>query len=132
MLGRTHSATYRVQPDQTAEGYSNTGIAVLATPVLAGYVEETAVLTVAPALAAGEASVGAHLALNHQRPTVPGEWVTVTATVTRVEGDDVTFEFTASDPARRVANGVHVRRCVAVVRLMAGAHRRAGQATAAP
>ena len=83
--------------------------AVLATPWLVAMVEAAAITALAPHLEPGEASVGAHMALDHTAPTPPGRTVTVSVACTAIDGRRVTFTATANDGAADIGAATHNR-----------------------
>ena len=57
----------------------------------------------------GEDSVGIEVAVRHLAPTLPGSTVEIAATVTAVEGRQVTFAVTAKDEIDTISAGSHAR-----------------------
>lgn len=91
------SAEFAVLPDVLATGY------------LVGIVEWTCMRAVNEHLDDGEQTLGVHVSLSHEAPTLPGEVLTVTAELTSMEGRQLTFAITASDDAATVCQGTHRR-----------------------
>lgn len=79
---------------------------VLGTPRLLAWCEAVTCDALDDLLAVGETSVGARVELEHLAPSAVGDWVTVRAEVTAVEGRRLTFlvQATAEDD-RLLARG---------------------------
>lgn len=103
---------------------------VYATPELVRDIEQTCRDFLLEHLDAGDDSVGTRVAIDHTGATLLGMQVTISATVTAVDGRGVTFEVTASDAVEPVARGTHDRFVVNVAktgeRLAAKAAKAAG------
>ncbi len=112
-LGLSATRGFEVGDDDTATALGSGDVPVLATPRLIAWLEAATVDALAPALAAGSTSVGAHVDVQHLAATPPGSPVTVTATVTAVDGRTVTFDCTATHTtagaAGEVARGLITR-----------------------
>lgn len=83
--------------------------AVLSTPWLIKWLEQTARETLRPLLADGEASVGMEVDVRHLAPTPLGAMVTCTARVISSEGGTVTFQVEAADRQELIMRGTHRR-----------------------
>jgi len=62
----------------------------------------------------GRDSVGTRVELDHLGATLLGMWVEITVTLTAVNGNAVSFDFTARDAVEEVARGKHNRFLVGV------------------
>jgi predicted thioesterase len=100
---------HRVTPDTLASHWANPGVAVLATPVVVGWLEEAAIRAVAPHLEPGQASVGTMVSMKHLAATPPGMTVRAVATVKEVDGRRVFFSVEAHDEKDKIAEGEHER-----------------------
>lgn len=58
---------------------------------------------------AGKDSVGTRVELDHIGATLIGMWVEITVTLTEVNGNAVSFDFTARDAIEEIARGKHSR-----------------------
>ena len=87
--------------------------AVLSTPTLIGFLEQTARETIAHFLEPDEASLGIIVEIEHLAPTPIGSTVTCTARVVFVEGNIVSFQVEARDETERIARGLHKRSVLA-------------------
>ncbi|MGE0700986.1 MAG: thioesterase family protein [Hyphomicrobiaceae bacterium] len=85
---------------------------VLATAYMCVMMEGACTKVLRPHLDAGEGSVGIHLDISHLAATVPGQTVTVTATLEKVEGRKVTFRVSAHDGLDKIGEGTHQRAIV--------------------
>jgi fluoroacetyl-CoA thioesterase len=57
----------------------------------------------------GEQTLGVHVDLSHEAPTVPGDTLTVTTELAPVTGKQLTFTVTAANDAGTVCQGTHQR-----------------------
>jgi fluoroacetyl-CoA thioesterase len=119
-IGQIGSLEQVVGPEHAADRFQNTGVTVLATPVLCHWFESAAVLAIAPQLEPGEASVGTRLTIEHLKATPLGMRVRVESRVVAVEGRRVTFDAQAVDEVELVARGSHERYVVDLARFLAG------------
>ena len=118
-MGQVGSLEQVVGPEHAADRFENTGVTVLATPVLCHWFESAAVLAIAPQLEPGEASVGTRLTIEHLKATPLGMRVRVESRVIAVEGRRVTFDTKAVDEVELVARGTHERFVVDLARFLA-------------
>lgn len=109
IVGYEISKVFKVKKDDTAKVVGSGGLPVLATPVLACWIEQTAYGLLELNLKSGETSVGTRLELNHISPSPVDMKVTVTVCVKDVDRRRVVFSFTASDACQEIANGLHER-----------------------
>ncbi|MEZ5843468.1 MAG: thioesterase family protein [Hyphomicrobiaceae bacterium] len=86
--------------------------AVLATPNMIALMELACTELLARHTDEGEGSLGAHVDVAHTAATLPGQTVTVTATVEKVEGRKVAFVVEAHDGVDAIGRGRHVRMVV--------------------
>jgi fluoroacetyl-CoA thioesterase len=93
---------------------------VLATAYMCVMMEGACTKVLRPHLDAGEGSLGIHIDVSHIAATVPGQTVTVTATIERVEGRKVTFRVVAHDGLDKIGEGLHQRAIVPWERFKAG------------
>lgn len=102
---------------------------VLATAYMVVMMEGAATKALRPHLEAGEGSLGIAVNVTHLAATVPGQTVTVTATIEKVEGRKVTFRVEAHDGLDRIGAGTHQRAIVPWDRFKAGVAAKAGRAS---
>jgi len=119
-VGQVGSLDEVVGREHAADRFENTGVTVLATPVLCHWFESAAVRAIAPQLEAGEATVGTRLTIEHLKATPLGMRVHVESRVVAVEGRRITFEAQATDEVELVARGSHERFVVDLARFLAG------------
>lgn len=129
MIEKGISATlqHTVMENETAKVVKSGSLPVLATPVLSALMEEAACKALAPYLKENETTVGGFIALTHKAPTLPGHIVTVTATVTAVEGKKISFVITAADEGGETGSATHDRFLVGVDKFMERAAGRYGK-----
>ena len=90
---------------------------VYATPELVRDIEETCLNFLLEHAEPGENSVGTAIQVSHAAATPLGMTVTITATVTKVEGRQVAFDVVAADDLEEIGRGTHSRFVVAVDKL---------------
>ena len=88
-------------------------IAVLATPVMIGLIEEAALDAVETKLPDGMQSLGTHLDVSHIAATPIGMTVSATAELTEIDGRKLTFRVEAHDEKELIGEGTHTRAVVA-------------------
>ena len=82
---------------------------VYATPELCRDIEHTCREALLEHVDSQEDSVGIEIMVRHTAPTLPGMEVSITATVTKVEGRKVNFDVIAADEIEPIGTGQHVR-----------------------
>lgn len=113
--GLTASLAYQVPPGRTVphllpESPEFAALPdVLATGYLVALVEWACMRTVNEHLDDGEQTLGVHVDLSHEAPTLPGDMLTVTTELAQVTGRQLTFTVTAADDAGTVCRGIHQR-----------------------
>jgi len=118
-IGLSHKSELTVTDDKTAQAMGSGDMPVLATPALVALMENAAMLAVAGALAEGDTTVGAQIAVEHLRPSPQGMEVTATATLTAVDGRRLTFDIEAHDSTGApIGHATHVRYIVARERFL--------------
>lgn len=103
---------------------------VLATAYMCVMMEGACTKVLRPHLDANEGSLGIHLNVSHVAATVPGQTVTVTATIEKVEGRKITFRVVAHDGIDKIGEGLHQRAIVPWDRFKAGVVGKAARAGA--
>lgn len=117
--GLTHTMTYTVPENRTVphllpESADFTAMPpVLATGYMVGIVEWACMEALHGHLDEDEITLGTHVDLSHQAPTVVGSTVVVDVAVTEVDGRSVAFEVTAHDDHTLISTGTHRRGVVA-------------------
>jgi fluoroacetyl-CoA thioesterase len=116
--GATNTLTVVVDESMTADRFGNTGVHVLATPMLVSYFELTAHQLAMRALEPGQGTVGFHVDIRHLAATPIGMRVTFRATLTQRDGRRLVFRVEADDELERVGDGTHERFIVDMGRFM--------------
>lgn len=98
---------------------------VLATAYMVVMMEGACTKVLRPHLDAGEGSVGVSINVTHIAATLPGQTVTVTATIEKVEGRKVTFRVVAHDGLDKIGEGTHIRAIVPWERFKKGVAEKA-------
>lgn len=103
---------------------------IYATPRLVDDIEQTCLDYLLTFLDEGENTVGAAVDIRHVGATLLGMSVSITATVTRVEGRSVTFNVEVRDEVELVATAAHTRVVVNVAKLRGRVRAKADAAAA--
>ena len=82
---------------------------IFSTPNLVLLLEEAAIEALAPYLREDQASVGSKVEIVHSAPTLLGQTVRATATVTEVDRRRVAFEIRVEDDTEVIGTGTHER-----------------------
>ena len=116
--GTTNTLTVVVDESMTADRFGNTGVQVLATPMLVSYFELAAHQLTMRALGPGQGTVGSHIDIRHLAATPIGMRVTFRATLTERDGRRLVFRVEADDEHERIGEGTHERFVVDMKRFM--------------
>lgn len=108
-IGMSASTTTTVTTTNTAKTMKSGALDVFATPAMCALMEEAAQTAVLPALDSNEGTVGTQLSITHDAPSPIGATITATATVTAVNGRDITFSIEAHDGVDTIGKGTHHR-----------------------
>ncbi|WP_423057262.1 thioesterase family protein [Brevibacterium linens] len=82
---------------------------VLATGYMVGIVEWACIQALHGHLDDGELTLGTHVDLSHDAPTVPGSTVIVDVCLAEVDGRSLLFEIEARDEHAVISSGHHLR-----------------------
>lgn len=111
--GLTATVRHDIDRDRTIS-FMGDDCRVYATPKLLYDVEMACRDLLLRHIEAGKDSVGTRVELDHLGATLLGMWVEITVTLTAVNGNAVSFDFTARDAVEEVARGKHNRFVVGV------------------
>ena len=125
--GLTGQLVFKVESQHLIDFAGADMPAVLSTPWLIKWLEQTAREAIRPHLEAGEASVGMEVDIRHLAPTPQGATVTCTARFISVEGSTVTFQVEATDEHELIARGVHKRAVINKARFFERVARKQGR-----
>ncbi len=100
---------------------------VLATAYMAVMMEGACTKVLRPHLDGNEGSLGIAINVSHTAATVPGQTVTVTARIEKVEGRKITFHVVAHDGLDKIGEGTHTRAIVPWDRFKAGVAAKAAK-----
>ena len=100
---------------------------VLATAYMVVMMEGACTKLLRPHLGANEGSLGIAVNVSHIAATVPGQTVTVTATIEKIEGRKITFHVSAHDGLDKIGEGTHTRAIVPWDRFKASVAAKAGK-----
>ena len=116
--GATNTLTVVVDESMTADRFGNTGVQVLATPMLVSYFELAAHQLAIRVLEPGQGTVGSHIDIRHLAATPVGMRVSFRATLIERDGRRLVFRVEADDDRERVGEGTHERFIVDMERFM--------------
>ena len=116
--GATNMLTIVVDESMTADRFGNSGVQVLATPMLVSYFELAAHQLAMRALEPGQGTVGSRIDVRHLAATPVGMRVAFRATLTERDGRRLLFRVEADDDQERVGEGIHERFVVDMNRFM--------------
>ena len=109
------TATRRVEVDRDRTiSFMGDACRVYATPKLLYDIEFACRDLLLEHIEPGKDSVGTRVELDHVGATMMGMWVEITVTLTEVNGNAVSFDFTARDAIEEVARGKHNRFIVGI------------------
>ena len=115
----SYTSSVVVTDANTALALGSGDLQVFATPAMVALMENAAMLAAATLLDEGETSVGAQIAVCHNRPTGLGHKVSATATLTARDGRKLSFSVVAHDEDGVIGEGTHTRYIVGRERFMA-------------
>ena len=113
-----------VTQDNTAITAGSGTLPVFATPFMCALMEKAAWMAIAPALNAGDSSVGTKLSISHLSATPVGLKVWAESEVTAVDGKRIEFHVTAGDEKGIIGEGTHERFIVTNDRFLAKAAKK--------
>jgi predicted thioesterase len=126
-VGLRATITAEVTEADTAEALGSGDLPVLGTPRLLALAEAACIAAVAPALEAGQTTVGTAVSLEHRRPSLIGTPLEIEAELTEIDGRRLVFMFIAYGPGAGdeavIGAGTAERVLVDVARFMARAGR---------
>jgi len=125
--GLVGALTFKVEQQHLIDFAGDDMPAVLSTPWLIKWLEQTARETLRPLLEQGEASVGMEVDIRHLAPTPLGATVKCTVRVISSEGSTVTFQIEAADEQELIARGVHKRAVISKARFAERVARKWGR-----
>jgi fluoroacetyl-CoA thioesterase len=108
-VGLEHTTTHVVKIDDSAPHLS---VPVLATPTMIAMIEYCCMQATEVYMDEGEATVGAHVCVSHERPTFVDEEYRIRAVLAKIEGARLTFDVTVENDQGRVSTGTHQRSVV--------------------
>lgn len=108
-VGLKGTVTETVNENITAEKVGSGSLPVFATPMMVALMEKAACKALENSLDEGTTSVGTMVNIEHVAATPVGMEVTVTATVTAVDGRKISFSVEAFDEVGLIGKGTHDR-----------------------
>lgn len=109
MVGKQFEVAKTVSEELLAKSVGSGNVSVFATPMMIAMMEEAAAKCIAPLLEPGQTTVGTMINTSHIAATPAGMKVRAVATVTEVDGRNLTFHVEAFDEAGLIGEGVHSR-----------------------
>lgn len=117
--GKTATVSTIVSVHNTAMAVGSGDLDVFATPMMIALMEQAACAVLADVLESGQTSVGTNIAVQHTVASPVGMKITATATITSIDGRNLTFDVAASDESGEIGRGTHTRVIVDAERFMA-------------
>ena len=111
--GQTGEVTRTVEKADTVNRMRRSGADVLSTPSMIMLMEMAAIEAVDGRLAGAFATVGFHVDVKHIAPAPLGSSVTARATVTKVDGNKISFDVVTMCGDRKIGEGTHRRAAIA-------------------
>lgn len=108
-IGDSLTKTKTVTRSFLASSVGSGSLDVLATPMVAALMEETAAALAQQGLEPGCTTVGTQISIEHTSPTPLHAEFSATATLTEQEGRMFKFLITAQDRWGKIAEGIHTR-----------------------
>ena len=118
-VGLKGTVTETVNENITAEKVGSGSLPVFATPMMVALMEKAACKALENSLDEGSTTVGTKVDVEHVAATPVGMEVTVTATVTAVDGRKISFSVEAFDEAGLIGKGAHDRFVVGAEKFIA-------------
>lgn len=113
-IGESYELIKIVEKEHLASSMKSGCMAVLATPMLVAYLEETALEMLEKDLPEGITSVGTEVVVEHLSPTPLGAEVRAVATLVESDGRFFKFNVEAYDKAGLIAKGTHTRASIKI------------------
>ena len=110
--GLVHEISVVATDNQTAHAVGNTGVHVVATIFMIGFIEECCGWLVYPYLKENEVSVGTHVNVHHRAAVEPGKQLSASAKLVEIDGAQLTFESSVSHAGKILMMCTHQRRII--------------------
>ena len=118
-VGQTHTQKFTVKEQDSAVALGSGTLKVLATPALIAFMENTAMNLLSSENTEGSTTVGTEINVKHLKASAIGAEITVTATLTGIEGRKRIFSIEAKDEKNNViGKAEHQRFVVDIERFM--------------
>ena len=108
-IGKTHSVSLTVDESKLACSVGSGSVEVYATPMMIALIENCAAACVQDELPEGDTTVGTLINVSHVAATPCGMKVTATATLTAIDGRQLSFHVKAEDECGLIGEGKHQR-----------------------
>lgn len=116
--GTRYSRTLVPPATDTAAALGNTGVEVISTPAIIGYLEMTSHLLIEPLFDKDEASVGTEVSVRHLAAAFPGVEMECEAEIEEVKGRRIRLRVCATQAGKAIMEGHHERAVVDLGRFM--------------
>ena len=108
-IGKTYSVSLTVDESKLACSVGSGSVEVYATPMMIALIENCAAACVQDELPEGDTTVGTLINVSHVAATPCGMKVTATATLTAIDGRQLSFHVKAEDECGLIGEGEHQR-----------------------
>ena len=103
---------------------------VLATAMMAAFIEQTCIQGLSPFLKPGQKTVGIHVDVSHVAATPVGMSVTADVELVAIDGKTLLFKVSCHDEAGLIGEGMHQRSIIDAARFMQRVQDKQAAATA--
>jgi len=118
-IGAQHRYSIATGPEHTAEAFGNTGVPVVGTPALIGFLETAADRCLRPFYELKEGSVGTLVEIVHLAPALKGATIEARAELVAIDGRRHRFAVKALHGDTPLMTGIHERVVVDLERFLA-------------
>jgi fluoroacetyl-CoA thioesterase len=114
-MGMRHRYTFSIPKNKTVPHLYPENVhfksmpKIFTTGFLVGLIEITCMQSLSKHLEEGEGSVGIHISISHISPTPPGMNAEISAKVSNIDGNKVTWDIMARDEKDIISEGQHRR-----------------------
>lgn len=115
----TFTMKLRVTPEMTARFFDCEIHPLYATFTIVEHAEYAARCAILPYVEPHEDAVGSAVTIDHTGPAVPGDLVTITATIVEQEGRSIVCSFTVLNGEQQIATGTTTQRVISKEKLNA-------------
>jgi predicted thioesterase len=117
-IGTAGNETMVVELKDTAKALGSGLAEVFATPAMIAFMESTAYRSIERFLPQGFSTVGIQIDVKHMKATLPGAIVKCESTVTKQDGNKVSFTIQAFEGEKQIGEAIHTRYIIDEIEFM--------------